>query len=200
MISKKESLEKRMKEVEHVSEVVHKSQESLVNHISGDIAKNLTWFRKNWSKIKKRLDKNKDGIIQIKELANPWFIKIMLVTLLSISIPPILMTILWGLMGSGWSWEIVLSMLTTIIGPFLIGLLSKFIVDDYDGRLKDLVLINDNLKQKEKVMEIQMINEQNRHAIEIENINQINTGKIHQLEMAVELKKQYQDLFMKEKE
>lgn len=199
MITNKEALEKRMAEVEHVSEVVHKSQEALVNHISGDIADNLNWFRKNWSKIKKKLDKNKDGIIQVKELANPWFIKIVLVNLLAIVIQLLLITLVGGFVGDGWTWEPVLIGLSAVVGPFLVGLITKFVVDDYDGRLKDMTEIVNNLKQNESVMNIQMINEQNRHGIEIENQKAVHIGETNILKTALELKQQYQDLFMKEK-
>ena len=49
-----------------------------------DVGSNLNWIKKNWSKIRKKLDTNKDEVIQLKELANPWFIKIVLVNLLAI--------------------------------------------------------------------------------------------------------------------
>ena len=171
MINMVENLEKRMKEVEHGFEVVHESQKSLVNHITGDVGKKLNWFTKNWPKIKKRLDTNHDGIIQIKELANPWFLKIVLVNFLAIITQIILITILRGLTTGSWGWDSVMVGLSAVIGPFIVGMLTKYIVDDYDHRLK--IKENMIIKLKEQLANEKMDRKSdiNKHEIEMTQLS-----------------------------
>ncbi|MHA1919931.1 MAG: hypothetical protein ACTSWX_09320 [Promethearchaeota archaeon] len=188
-MSKLDEIEKKIAEIEHGFEVVHESQKSLVNHITGDVGKNLDFFVKNWNKIKKILDTNNDGIIQLKELANPWFIKIVLVNFIAIIIQIGMTTLITGLTGEGWNWNNIMIGISAVIGPFLVGIITKFIVDDYDGRLRLKDKIIQKHVQKIKELELARIADKNKHEQDI-----------HQLELAVELKKQYIDLYIDGKE
>ena len=137
--------------------------------------------------------------MKTKELANPWFYKIVLVNLLAIVLQVVLMTLVIGITGGGWSFDIIVICLGSVVGPFIVGIVSKYIIDDYDGRLKEKVKEIIEYQHLQKVIELDRLRERNDYENRIAEIRLTHAGEIHQLELALELKKQYADLFLKEK-
>jgi len=141
------------------------------------IQSGLKFFRDNWGKIKKRLDVNKNGKIDLKEWFNPWFLKLILVVFASLIIGSVIDIIVvffqTGIMVEGlrqygqWDWSGLFDMLNIVGVPFLISLAVKYLVDDYDGRLKEKdKIIADNLI---KIAEEKQgrISDTNKHDLEL---------------------------------
>jgi len=153
-----------------------------------DVGSNLNWIKKNWDKIKKKLDKNKDGIIQVKELANPWFIKIVLVNLLAIGTQIFLFSFIDYLVNGIWDWNTILIGLSTIVGPFMVGMITKFIVDDYDRRLKKLTKDKFDLRKSVDKKEIELIEEKSKSKISLAQKDVQYIEEISQLKIALDVK------------
>lgn len=139
------------------------------------IQSGLKFFRDNWGKIKKKLDVNKSGKIELKEWFNPWFLKLILVVFASLMIGSVIDIVLAflqsgilvdGIMSYGqWDWTGLFDMLNVVGVPFLISLAVKYLIDDYDGRLKakDKVIftVRDELATEKQGR----LNDQNKHEI-----------------------------------
>jgi len=121
------------------------------------IQSGLKFFRDNWGKIKKRLDVDKSGKIELRELMNPWFMKLILMVFASLIIGSVLETvysfiitgvIVDGVMSFGnWDWSGLFSILKVVAVPFILSLGAKYLIDDYDGRLKakDAIIAQDKI-------------------------------------------------------
>jgi len=191
-------IEERIDQVEKGFNTLHQSQKCIVDEVV-KVGDDISWFKDKWQKIRVKLRLDKVDAMKVKELANPWFYKIVLVNLLAIFIQIVLMTIVIGITGGGWSFDLILICLSSIVGPFVVGIISKFIIDDYDARLREEGKIIVELKHMQKIMELERLGERNVHENEIAALRLKHAGEIHQLELALELKKQYADLFLKEK-
>jgi len=191
-------VEERMDQVEHGFNSLHQSQKCIVDEVV-KVSKDISWFKSKWNKIRTKLRIDKISAMKERELANPWFYKIVLVNLLAIFIQIILMTVVIGITGGGWSFDLILICLSSIVGPFVVGIISKFIIDDYDARLQAKGKIIVELKHMQKIMELERLGDKNKHENEMAELKLRHAGEIHQLELALELKKQYADLFLKEK-
>lgn len=159
-----DDMKKENGEVAHMAETSYEATKSIVQDII-TVGKDLTFFRKKWKEIKPILDTNKDGKIQVKELFNPWFLKLILITFLGLFVGALGETILTFVISGDWSWVGIVEMFNTIGIPFLIGLAAKFLIDDYDGRLKAKDLIVTTLKETLQTERLNKVNDDNKHEI-----------------------------------
>lgn len=139
----------------------------------------LRMIKKYGKQFKKIFDKNKDGKIQIKELMNPEFFKWILVVLLTIAISVITSVITQWIFDGILNLGIMGIVLQFIIAPFVMGVMIKSTMDDYDGRLKKKDKEILKLKEDLATEKNGRTNDENKHEIEKT-----------QLQGSMELKKQ----------
>ncbi len=189
----------KIKQLEHDVTSMTESTQALFNEVA-ELSEPLKLVQKYKKQFVKMFDKNKDGKVTANEaLSNPLFFKWILIVLLAVGVSVLASVFTTFIFEGVWDFSVAGTVIQFLVAPFLMGIMQKGTMDDYDGRLKgkeeSIVVLKENLVQEKRDRD----QDNKRSQLFLEKTKLDHSNELHTMEMALGLKTQYIELYCKEK-